>query len=62
MFSNNDINKYILLLRKGVYSYEYMDEWEKVNETSLPKKENFYNNLNMRNITDSDHNHAKRNC
>ena len=62
MFSNNDINKYILLLRKGVYSYEYMDEWEKVNETSLPKKENFYNNLNMRNITDSDYNHAKRNC
>ena len=60
MFSNNDINKYILLLRKGVYSYEYMDEWEKVNETSLP--ENFYNNLNMRNITDSDYNHAKRNC
>ena len=62
MFSNNDINKYILLLRKGVYSYEYMDEWEKVNETSLPKKENFYNNLNVRNITDSDYNHAKRNC
>ena len=24
-FSNNDINKVILLLRKGVYSYEYMD-------------------------------------
>ena len=62
MFSNNDINKYILLLRKGVYSYEYIDEWEKVNETSLPKKENFYNNLNVRNITDSDYNHAKRNC
>ena len=62
MFSNNDINKYILLLRKGVYSYEYMDEWENVNETSLPKKENFYDNLNMRNITDSDCNHAKRNC
>ena len=62
MFSNNDINKYILLLRKGVYSYEYINEWEKVNETSLPKKENFYNNLNVRNITDSDYNHAKRNC
>ena len=25
-FSNNDINKFILLLRKGVYPYEYMDE------------------------------------
>ena len=25
-FSNNDINKFILSLRKGVYPYEYMDE------------------------------------
>ena len=25
-FSNNSINKFTLLLRKGVYSYEYMDE------------------------------------
>ena len=40
-FSNNDINKFILLLRKGFYLYEYMDEWEKFSETSLPKKEEF---------------------
>ena len=26
-FSNNDINKFILLLRKCVYPYEYMDDW-----------------------------------
>ena len=41
-FSNNDINKFILLLRKGVYPHEYMDEWEKLNETTLPEKEEFY--------------------
>ena len=29
---NNDINKFILLLRKGVYLYGYMDEWEKIYE------------------------------
>ena len=40
-FSNNDINKSTLLLRKGVHPYEYMDEWEKFNETSLPEKNNF---------------------
>ena len=34
-FSNNDINKFVLLLRKGVYPYEYMDDWEKFNETIL---------------------------
>ena len=32
-FCNNDLNKFVLLLRKGVYPYEYMDSWEKFNET-----------------------------
>ena len=41
-FSYNDNNKFVLLLRKGVYPYEYMDDWEKFNETSLPEKEDFY--------------------
>ena len=36
-FSNHDINKFILFLPKGVYAYEYMDDWEKLSETSLPK-------------------------
>ena len=58
-FSNNDINKSILLLRKGVYPYEYMDEWEKFNETLVPEKEEFYSNLNMEDITDPDYMHAK---
>ena len=61
-FSKNDFNKIILLLRKGVYPYEYMDEWEKFNETLFPRKEDFYSNLNMEDIKDSDYNHAKRVC
>ena len=61
-FSDNDINKFILLLRKGVYPYEYMDDWEKFNETTLPEKEEFYSNLNMEDITDVDYMHAKRFC
>ena len=40
-FSNNDINKFILLLRKGVYLYKYMDDSGKFNETTLPEKNNF---------------------
>ena len=36
-FSNNDKDKFILLLQKSVYPYEYMDDWGKFNETSLPE-------------------------
>ena len=57
-FCNNDLNKFILLLRKGVYPYEYMDNWERFNETSLPSKESFYSNLNMENIEDIDYRHG----
>ena len=59
-FSNNEINKFILLLRKGVYPYKDMDEWEKFNEISLAKKEDFYIILNVKEITDSDYNHVKK--
>ena len=59
-FSNNEINKFILLLRKGVYPYKDMDEWEKFNEISLAKKEDFYVILNVKEITDSDYNHVKK--
>ena len=59
--SNHDNNKFILLLQKGVYSYGYMDVWEKFNET-LPEKDDFYNHLNMEDITDADYVHAKRVC
>ena len=49
-FCNGDLNKFILFLRKGVYPYEYMDSWQRFNETSLPDKEAFYSNLNMEDI------------
>ena len=57
-FCNNDLNKVILLLRKGVYPYEYMDSWEKFNETSLPIKKDFYSHLNMEDIEDIDYRHG----
>ena len=48
----------ILLLRKGVYPYEYMDNWERFNETSLPNKESFSSSLNMENIDNVDYRHG----
>ena len=59
-FCHKDMSKFILLLRKDVYPYEYMDSWERFNQTSLPDKEAFYSSLNMEDITDVDHRHAKR--
>ena len=53
---------FILLLQKGVYPYEYMDEWKKINKTSLPKKEDFYSHLNMEDIIAADYVQAKRVC
>ena len=38
MFPNNDINAFILLLKEVVNLHQYMDEWEKLNETSSPEK------------------------
>ena len=54
-FSDNDINKFILLLRKGVYPDEYMDDWEKFNEITLPESEEFYSSLNMEDVTSADY-------
>ena len=49
-FFDNDINKFILFLRKGVYPYEYMDDLEKFNKTTLPEIEKYYSNLIYSNL------------
>ena len=59
-FCNEDINKFVLLLRKGVYSYEYMASWEKFDETSLPDKKAFYSELYLEDITDKDYTRAQK--
>ena len=59
-FCNEDINKFVFSLRKGVYPYDYRDSWERFDETSLPDKEAFYRNLNMEDITDANYEHANK--
>ena len=46
--------KFVLLLRKGVYHYECINDWETFIETILLEKEEFYSKLNMEDITDAD--------
>ena len=57
---NKDLNKFELLLRKGVYPYEYMDSWKWFKEETLPDKEYFYSELNKEHITDEDYAHAQK--
>ena len=57
-FCNGDNNKFILLLRKVVYPYDYMDSCERFNEISLPDKKAFYSGLYMEDISDVDQRHA----
>ena len=49
-----------LLMRKGVYPYEYMDTWDRFTEPKLPPKEIFYRKLSDAHISDDDYTHAQK--
>ena len=49
----------LFIIATGSLLYEYMDDWEKFNETLLIEKENFYSHLNMKDITDAENGHRK---
>ena len=54
-----DPQKRKLLLRKGVYPYEYMSSWNRFDE-GLPPRETFYSKLTDDNITEEDYQHAQK--
>ena len=41
----------LILLRKGVYPYEYTDQFKNVSKTSLLENKDFYSSLNRGDIT-----------
>ena len=49
-----------LVSRKGVYPYEFMDDFEKFKKQSLPKKTSFFSRLKQEKISDEDFDHAQR--
>jgi len=48
-----------LVTRKGVYPYEYTDSWERLEETRLPRKRDFYSTLTETGVNEEDFEHAK---
>ena len=59
-FEDYNESQYKLLIRKGIYPYEHMDNWDKFRETVLPPKEAFYNKLAMAGVTEEDYEHVNR--
>ena len=59
-FCENDNNKFLMLIRKVIYPYEYMDSCNKFDQDELPPVKSFYSELTMDNITNSDYRHAQR--
>ena len=57
-----DINFILIQVYFDVGKELIMDDWEKLNETSLPDKEDLYSNLNMEDITDADYMHQNFFC
>jgi hypothetical protein len=49
-----------LLLKKGIYPYEWVDSPERFNEIQLPPKEAFHSKLSGEDITDEDYEHAQK--
>ena len=62
MFGFEDYSElqYDLLTRKGVYPYEYVNSWDRFEETQLPPISAFYSNLNMSSISKEDYQHTQR--
>ena len=59
-FSFDEYNEHQceLLIRKGIYPYEYMDSWDRFEETKLPPKDSFYSALSMSGVIETDYEHA----
>ena len=47
------------MTRKGVYPYDFMDSFEKFDQTELPTKDQFYSILNNQHISNEDYQHVK---
>ena len=54
-FCNNNLDKFLLLQRKGVCPYEYMDNWSRFEETTSPLIDKYSSDVNNSNSSKADY-------
>ena len=59
-FDEYNEHQHKLQIRKGIYPYEYMDSWDRFEETNLPPKDSFYSALSMSGVSETDYEHARK--
>ena len=52
--------KLSLMSQKSMYPYDFMDSFEKFDQTELPVREQFYSILNDQHITNGEYDHARK--
>lgn len=55
----NDEDEFQMMKRKGIYPYEYMNSFKRYDETELPTKDKFYDELNNKHCSEDDYEYAK---
>ena len=58
-WANTPDDQLSLLVRKGVFPYEYMDSMERFDDVHLPPKQAFFSKLHNEDITDEEYAHAQ---
>ncbi|XP_050547322.1 uncharacterized protein LOC126909005 [Daktulosphaira vitifoliae] len=49
-----------LVTRKSVFPYEYVDCWERLEETRLPPRDQFYSSITHQTVSEEDYEHGKK--
>ncbi|XP_031342987.1 uncharacterized protein LOC116180481 [Photinus pyralis] len=55
---SDNANEFGLLTRKGIFPYDYVDSWERLNELELPPRDAFFSNLKNEAVSEADYEHA----
>lgn len=59
-FNDDDDSKFKLVTRKGIFPYEYLNSWNKLHDTQLPSRQNFFSKIKNCEVSESEYQYARR--